>query len=85
MGSTFRVYVSQRSYIDLKLIEVSQLQPPVSGKNGFALAFQDSADHRLSGGLYKLEHAALGTISLMLGPINQDGKTYEAVINRLYP
>jgi hypothetical protein len=85
VGSTFRVYVSQRSYIDLKLVAVSQLQPAVPGKDGFALAFQDSAANRLSGGLYQVEHAALGTISLMLGPVNQNGKTYEAVINRQYP
>jgi hypothetical protein len=85
VGSIFRVHVSQRSYIDLKLVAVSQLQPVVSGKDGFALTFQDSAAQRLSGGLYQVEHSALGTISLMLGPVNQNGKTYEAVINRQYP
>jgi len=85
VGSTFRVYVSQRKYIDLKLIEVSQLKPAVRGKDGFALVFQDSAANRLGSGLYKIEHAALGTLAMMLGPINQDGTTYEAVINRQYP
>src|ERR1041385_8313877 len=38
LGSIFRVYVSERKYIDLKLIEVSQLKPAVSGKEGFSLA-----------------------------------------------
>jgi uncharacterized protein DUF6916 len=85
LGSFFRVYVSQRRYIDLKLIDVSQLKPAVRDKDGFSLVFQDSAANRLRGGLYQIEHAALGTLSLMLGPINQDGITYEAVVNRQYP
>ena len=85
VGSFFRVYVSQRKYINLELVDVSQLKPAVPGKEGFSLVFQDSAAHRLAGGLYQLEHAALGTLSMMLGPVNQDGTTYEAVINRQYP
>jgi len=85
VGSTFRVYVSQRKYIDLKLIEVSQLKPAVREKDGFALVFQDSAANRLGSGLYQIEHAALGTLAMMLGPINQNGTNYEAVINRQYP
>ena len=85
IGSIFRVYVSERKYIDLELIDVSQLKPAVPGKEGFALVFQDSAPNRLGGGLYKIEHAALGTVSMMLGPINQNGTTYEVVINRQYP
>ena len=85
LGSTFRVYVSQRRSFDLKLIEVSQLNPTVPGKDGFSLVFQDSAANRLAGGLFTIEHGALGTFSLMLGPVNQNGKSYEAVINRQYP
>ena len=85
LGSTFRVYVSQRKYIDLELIEVNQLKPAVPGKDGFDLVFQDSAAKRLASGLYKIDHAALGTMSLMLGPINRNGTAYEAVINRQYP
>ena len=85
VGSTFRVYVSQRKYINLKLIEVSQLKPAVPGKDGFALVFQGSAANRLGSRLYQIEHAALGTLAMMLGPINQNGTTYEAVINRQYP
>ena len=85
VGSVFTVYVSQRKSIDLKLIEVGQLKPPVPGKEGFALVFQDSAANRLRGGLYNIEHAALGSLSMMLGPINQNGTTYEAVINRQHP
>lgn len=85
LGSIFTVYVSQRSSIDLKLIDVSQLKPEVPGKEGFSLMFEDSAANRLSSGLYKIEHAALGRLSMMLGPVNQSGITYEAVINRQYP
>lgn len=85
IGSVFRVYVSQRKYIDLKLIEVNQLKPAVPGKEGFSLVFQDSAADRLPGGLYQVEHAALGTLSLMVGPVNQNRTTYESVINRQYP
>lgn len=85
VGSVFRVYVSQHKYIDLKLIEVSQLKPAIPGKEGFSLLFQDSAANRLPGGLYQIEHAALGTLPMMLGPVNQNGTTYEAVINRQYP
>ena len=85
IGSIFQVYVSQRKSIDLKLIDVSQLKPAVPGKNGFSLMFEDSAANRLGSGLYKIEHAALGTLSMMLGPVNQNGTTYEAVINRQYP
>ena len=85
IGSIFRVYVSGTQYVDLKLIDVSQLKPAVPGKEGFSLTFQDSAANRLPGGLYKIEHAALGTLSMMLGPINQNGTTYEVVINRQYP
>lgn len=85
VGSIFRVAVSQQKYINLKLIEVSQLKPAVPGKDGFSLLFQDSAANRLPGGLYRIEHAALGTLSMMLGPVNQNRITYEAVINRQYP
>jgi len=85
LGSTFRVYVSQRKYIDLELIQVNQLKPAVPGKEGFALVFQDSTGNRLTSGLYQIEHAALGNMSLMLGPINRDRTSYEAVINRQYP
>jgi hypothetical protein len=85
VGSFFRVYVSQQRYIDLKLIAVSQLTPAVPGKDGFSLFFQDSGIKRLSGGLYKIEHASLGTLSMMLGPVDQNGTAYEAVINRQYP
>jgi len=85
IGSIFRVHVSDRKYIDLELIDVSQLKPVVPGKEGFALVFQDSAPNRLRSGLYNIEHAALGTLSMMLGPINQNGTTYEVVINRQYP
>ena len=48
VGSSFRVYTSQRNYIDLKLIEVNQLKPAVPGKDGFALVFQDSGVNRLA-------------------------------------
>lgn len=85
IGSIFRVYVSQRTYVDLQLIEVSQLKPAVPGKEGFSLVFQDSAADRLPGGLYTIEHAALGTLSMMVGPVNQNRTTYESVINRQYP
>src|SRR5262245_40198427 len=85
LGSTFTVHVSQRKSVDLKLIDVSQLSPAVPGKDGFSLVFQDSAADRLRSGLYEIEHAALGTLSMMLGPVNQSGTNYEAVINRQYP
>jgi hypothetical protein len=85
LGSTFRVYVSGRKYINLKLTDVRQLTPAVQGKDGFALVFQDSTVNRLVSGLYKIEHVALGTFSLMLGPIKKNATTYEAIINRLYP
>ena len=45
----------------------------------FPLIFQDSAANRLDSGLCKIEHAALGTLSMLLGPVNQNGTTYEAV------
>jgi len=85
IGSIFRVYVTQQKEIDLKLIDVTQLKPAVAGKQGFSLVFEDSAADRLGSGLYKIEHAALGTLSMMLCPVNQNGNTYEVVINRQYP
>jgi hypothetical protein len=85
VGSTFRVYVSQAKHIDLELAEVRQLQPAVPGKDGFALVFQDTRVNRLAGGLYNIEHSALGAMALMLGPVNREGTSYEAVINRQYP
>ena len=85
LGSIFRVYLSRRKYLDLKLVEVSQLKQSVPGKDGFVLLFRDSRANRLPGGLYKIEHAALGTFSLMLGPVDRGSVTYEAIINRLYP
>jgi hypothetical protein len=85
VGSTFRVYVSQARYIDLELVEVRQLRPAVPGKEGFALVFRDTRVNRLRSGLYQIEHSALGELSLMLGPVNHEGTSYEAVINRQYP
>lgn len=85
IGSTFRVYLSQQKSIDLVLINVSDLKPEIPGKDGFSLVFQGSVAKRFPGALYRLEHDALGTLSMMLGPINQNGITYEAVVNRQYP
>ncbi len=84
IGSIFRVWISRRKFVDLKLVDVSQLDNPVPGKEGFALLFSDSRVNRLSSALYEVEHAALGKFLLMISAVNRGGSEYEAVINRQY-
>ena len=85
VGSIFRVWISSRNFIDLKLDGVSRLKNPVPGKEGFALLFTDARANRLTSALYQVEHAALGKFLLMLCAVNRGGTEYEAVINRQYP
>lgn len=85
VGSIFRIWISSRQFIDLKLVDVSQLANPVQGKEGFSLLFVDSRVNRLPGRLYEVEHAALGKFLLTINGVNRGGNEYEAVINRQYP
>lgn len=53
-------------------------------KESFALGFRSGRDVALKQGVYTLTHARLGTFALLLVPARNDGRSYEAVINRLH-
>jgi hypothetical protein len=52
-------------------------------RQSFSLVFKAPAGHRLSQGIYKIDHPELGTLEIFLVPIraNQDGFYLEAIFN----
>ncbi|HMF56714.1 MAG TPA: hypothetical protein VK619_10260 [Pyrinomonadaceae bacterium] len=92
VGSKFRTSAGEAS-IDLTLKNVRQLARPAKGRpalpggEGYALTFRGSHSNPLAQDTYTLEHARLGTFSMMLVPViskDKSARHYEAVVNRLF-
>ncbi len=88
----FRLRSNTAGQIDLVLVEAATIPPiaPVGAvgararQDRFHLHF-DGPEHRLlPQGIYRLEHASLGTFELFLVPIGREAGIvrYEAVFNR---
>ena len=91
VGGYFRAYAG-RTATTLKLTAVKSYAPSTSTKltttrtrqtESFTLTFQGGSLSTLSGGVYTLEHGALGKFELFMTSYKSDGiYYYEAVINQ---
>ena len=82
LHGTFRLSAGQQSW-DLELTEVNERprRRPDQGRLPFALIFRAAPDARLPQQTYRLEHATLGAMDLLLVPVAADekGRYYEAI------
>lgn len=86
LNTTFRVYYKPEEYLDLELIEISELRER-RRQETFSLLFHGPPHIQLLQHLFKVEHDEMGTFDLFLVPVAKDeeGFQYEAVFNRLIP
>lgn len=84
LGTKFRVYAGDDKSVELELVEAVD-----SGSNTrqerFSLLFRGPLDTALDQSMYKIEHDRLGSFDLFIVPvgINESGREYEVVFNRL--
>ncbi len=86
LGSAFRICLAGGRPVDVELAEAREL--PAAGRRPpelrapFALLFRGRGAAALPQDTYRLEHAALGTLSLFIVPVGRpaDGVRYEAII-----
>lgn len=83
-----RVWTDDKRAVQLELIEVKELQHSSNDKRGlsgesYSLLFQSAGKIKLPQETYRIEHDALGALSLFLVPVGLEGNRYEAVINRI--
>ena len=89
VGDEFRVRVPEGHEVTLVLGEATEGSAPGgTGPDGvdrqqFSLVFRCPAGHRLSQGIWELEHDDLGELALFLVPIEPDaeGARFEAVFS----
>lgn len=87
VGSTFQLLSGPAPFTELTLVAVDDLSlrqaEPRQGEV-FALRFQGPKTARLPQELYRLEHAGLGAMSILIVPLGEreDGFVYEAIFNR---
>ncbi len=80
-----------RTKAPVKLVEVTDLihrRGASAGKEGFALIFSGPRSLAMKQDTYRIEHEKLGSFSLLIVPIgikDKGTRSYEAVLNRLYP
>jgi cystathionine beta-lyase family protein involved in aluminum resistance len=81
VGSTFRVHVPGAKTLRVKLVEARALRGP---GDAFSLLFRGRRSD-VEGGLYRIEHPALGAFELFVSPVGRGvkGLDLEAVINRI--
>jgi hypothetical protein len=86
LGTTFRLPLPDGAALELVLMEASphpHLPPQPGRRRGFSLVFRSTSPGYLPQGIYRLDHAAIGTLELFLVPIGprEGGMCYEAVFN----
>lgn len=86
VGQPFRVQVGSDEFLDLELIEATDLRvdgPPVApgARTPFSVLWRGPSTPILPQQIYRLEHEELGVFDLFLVPIGPDahGMRYEAV------
>ena len=86
-GSAFQLVTGPHLFASLKLEQVTDLRRPGATRQGevFSLTFVGPRDKPLKQDVYRLEHARLGGMTLLLVPLRPraDAAVYEAVFNRL--
>ena len=84
LDSKFRLHLDGSDWLELELIEVSELK---AGRNQeiFSIELRCRSSAALPQRIYRLEHENLGQLDLFLVPIRKDDQwvCYEAVFNRL--
>ena len=82
VGTDFRVHVPGKKTLRLKLVEARALKSP---GEAFSLLFRGRRPVDVSGGMYRIEHRALGSFELFVSPVGRGVKGFdlEAVINRI--
>ena len=95
--TVFRIRTAQSQVMPVTLVEVTDTRTvadkkkttgkisAADGKECFSLYFRGSKRVELPQGTYKIDHDALGRLSLFIVPIDKNGSGYEAVINRMTP
>ena len=85
LHSVFKLIAADAEAQDLELVEIyeSGRNRPGQERSSFSLLFKGTKDKLLSQQVYRLEHAALGRLDLLIVPVRQDqnGYYYEAVFN----
>ena len=80
---------ANRKKVPVKLIEVRDLGSRNNGsKEAFSLVFTGDIAKSMEQDTYTIEHERLGTFTFLLVPVmskNRESRTYEIVVNRLYP
>jgi hypothetical protein len=74
---TFRIAGDGDRPLEVELAEVTELPREPGGRAPFSLVFRGGPTPPLPQRIYRVEHAALGTIEIFLVPIAAD--RYEAV------
>jgi len=84
LNTTFRLHHEQWGIVELELLSVSELKK-TSRQETYSILFCGPLDQPFWQGMFKTEHARLGTVDLFLVPVGreEDGMRYEAVFNRL--
>ena len=81
----FRLATPDGASLDLELAEMyeSGRNRPGQERSSFSLLFKGTRDKLLPQQMYRMEHATLGVMDLMIVPVreDQDGYYYEAVFN----
>ena len=77
LGETFRMAGDGDGPLEVELVEVTELPREPGGRAPFSLVFRGGPTPPLPQRIYRVEHAALGTIEIFLVPIAAD--RYEAV------
>ena len=85
LDDTFRLVTPDGASLDLELVELyeSGRNRPGQERSSFSLLFKSTRDKLLPQQMYRMEHATLGVMDLMIVPVreDQDGYYYEAVFN----
>jgi hypothetical protein len=84
LGTKFRVYGGEDTSVELELVEAVD-RGSNAKQERFALLFRGPLDVGVGQGTYKVAHDELGSFELFIVPIgvNESGREYEAVFNRL--
>jgi hypothetical protein len=84
LNSTFRLQVEGSDWVDVELVEVSELNT-TPRQEIFSIVFRCRSSVIFPQRIYRLEHDKMGQFDLFLVPIRKDNQSvdYEAVFNRL--
>jgi hypothetical protein len=85
LHDTFRLMTAEGAALDVELVEVheSGRNRPGQERSSFSLLFKGTRDQLLPQQIYRMGHATLGPMDLMIVPVREDpnGYYYEAVFN----